>query len=301
MILIDFSAISVAAIAQELYRLPANSSIDDGYIRHLVINSLRSYRQKYHRQYGEIVICCDAKRYWRKDFFPEYKFNRKKMKEDSKVDWDVIHRGVDLVRNDLKEFFPYPVVMVDGAEGDDVIYTIIEWAQENDLQTTGMWEGTPKPHLIVSSDEDQIQTQRFPLVKQFSPNKKTFINSGDLNIEQFVNLHIAEGDDGDSIPNTLSQNDSFSNKIRQKSLRKDRKEEFITKGISACRDKDEETFYKRNQKLIDFRFIPLELKSSILSEFKEQKEKCDFRGRKRIMSYFIKNKMRAMIDFLSEF
>ena len=84
MILIDFSAISVAAIAQELYRLPANSSIDDGYIRQLVINSIRSYRQKYHRQYGEVVICCDARSYWRKDFFPEYKFKRKKHKEESK-------------------------------------------------------------------------------------------------------------------------------------------------------------------------------------------------------------------------
>lgn len=301
MVLIDFSAISVAAIAQELYRLPANSSIDDGYIRHLVINSIRSYRQKYHRQYGEVVICCDARSYWRKDFFPEYKFKRKKHKEESKIDWDVIHRGVDLVRSDLKEFFPYPVVMVDGAEGDDVIYTIIEWAQDNDLQTTGMWEGTPTPHLIVSSDEDQIQTQRFPLVKQYSPNKKTFITSGDLNIEQFVNLHIAEGDDGDSIPNTLSQNDSFSNKIRQKPLRKDRKEEFIIGGISACRDEQEKEFYKRNQKLIDFRFIPNDIKASILSEFNEQKEKCNFRGRKRIMSYFIKNKMKAMLDFLSEF
>lgn len=301
MILIDFSAISVAAIAQELYKMPANSVIDDSYTRHLVINSIRAYRQKYYRQYGEIVICCDSKNYWRKDVFPEYKFNRKKMKEESKIDWDVVHHGIDLVRSDLKEYFPYPVVMVDGAEGDDIIYAVIEWAQENDLQQGGMWEGTPNPHLIVSSDEDQIQTQRFPQVKQYSPNKKTFITSGDINIEQFVSLHIAEGDSSDSIPNVLSPDNSFTDKIRQKPLRKDRKEEFMTDGISACKTPDELLYYKRNQKLIDFRFIPEQLKKSILTEFIDSKEKCDFRGRKRIMSYFIKNRMRSLIDHLSEF
>ena len=301
MILIDFSAISVSAIAQELYRMPPNSAIDDSYIRHLVINSIRAYRHKYHRTYGDIVICCDSDRYWRKDFFPEYKFSRKQIKEESKIDWGVIHHGIDLVRGELKEYFPYPVINVSGAEGDDVIYTLIEWAQENDLQQGGMWEGTPNPHLIVSSDEDQIQSQRFANVKQYSQNKKKFIDSGDLNIEQFVNLHIAEGDTSDSVPNTLSPDNSFSEKIRQKALRKDRKDEFIALGISACRSEEEIKFYERNQKLIDFRFIPAELKQSIINEYKTQKQSCDFRGRKKIMNYFIKNKMRAMIDHLSEF
>lgn len=301
MILIDYSAISVAAIAQELYKMPSNSDLDDGYIRHLVINSLRSYRNKYHRQFGEVVICCDDKHYWRKDVFPEYKIGRKKMKEDSKIDWNVIHRGVDLVREELKVYFPYPVVMCDGAEGDDVIYTLIEWAQENDLQKDGMWEGTPNPHLIIASDEDQIQSQKFSGVKQYSPNKKSFITAGEIGVENFIKLHIAEGDSSDSIPNTLSPNNSFSEKIRQKPLRQDRKDEFIKYGIDACRTDDERQYYERNKTLIDFRCIPDEIKKSIVNEFLTQKKGCDFRGRKKIMNYFIKSRMKMMIDHLSEF
>lgn len=301
MILIDFSAISVAAIAQELYKMPPNSAIDDGYIKHLVINSIRAYRQKYRLEYGEIVICCDSKRYWRKDIFPEYKASRKKVKEESKIDWSVIHHGVDLVRNDLKEYFPYPVIMVDGAEGDDIIYTIIEWAQENDLKSSGMWEGTPNPHLIISSDEDQIQSQKFKNVKQYSPNKKAFITSGDISVSDFIKTHIAEGDKSDGIPNALSVDNSFTDKIRQKPLRQDKKESFVKYGIDACESDDEKKFYNRNQQLIDFDYIPQDIKSSIISEFIEQKSKCDFRGRKKVMNYFIKNKMRMMIDHLNEF
>jgi hypothetical protein len=60
--------------------------IEESMIRHMVLNSLRSYRSKHSAEYGELVIACDTSHYWRKQAFPYYKANRKKNQESSELD-----------------------------------------------------------------------------------------------------------------------------------------------------------------------------------------------------------------------
>ena len=50
---------------------------DLDFVRHSVLNSLRMYRSKYTDEYGELVICCDDRKSWRRDYFPLYKAGRK--------------------------------------------------------------------------------------------------------------------------------------------------------------------------------------------------------------------------------
>ena len=72
MILLDFSNIIVGSI-MVAHKVPDEERFGEDYIRHLVLNSIRSYRNKYKDKYGEIIICTDFHSSWRKEVFPYYK------------------------------------------------------------------------------------------------------------------------------------------------------------------------------------------------------------------------------------
>ena len=77
MILVDLNQIMIGSLMVQVTRDP-DLKIDEFLVRHLVLNSLRYYRKKFYEEYGEFILCCDSKHYWRKDVFPNYKANRKK-------------------------------------------------------------------------------------------------------------------------------------------------------------------------------------------------------------------------------
>ena len=122
------------------------SETDENLVRHLVLNTLRFYRSKYIEKYGELIICCDSRHYWRRDYFPNYKANRKKDRASSGYDWDFIFTTLNGVRDEIKENFPYKVVEVYGAEADDIIAILVKRA----LNDTN--------NLIVSSGDNTFGT-----------------------------------------------------------------------------------------------------------------------------------------------
>ena len=157
MIIVDYSGIALASII-------INKTNDEELIRHMILNSLRMYRTRYKDDYGEMVLAVDAPNNWRKTAFPQYKANRKKHRQESDFDWNEAFRILNLVREEILENFPYKVIKIDGCEADDVIGTLVY--KKSDV------EFNPEPIMIVSSDRDFLQLQRFTNVKQFSPLKK---------------------------------------------------------------------------------------------------------------------------------
>ena len=153
MILVDFSGIAIANIA-------INKVNDEGMLRHMMINSLRMYRSKFKDQYGELVLAIDAGNNWRRNYYPQYKANRKKSRKQSDFDWNEAFRILDLVQTEIRQNFPYKVIKIDECEADVVIGTIVANTQE-----FGQYEDV----MIVSSDHDFKQLQKYPNVKQFSP------------------------------------------------------------------------------------------------------------------------------------
>src|ERR1035437_3206133 len=107
-ILIDVSQIIISnvAMAQFLGRRDG-TVIDDAFVKHMIINSLRLYNTKLKAEYGEMIICCDSKDTWRKKAYPFYKAKRVIQKEESSVDWKVIYSAINSIIAELKEFFPY--------------------------------------------------------------------------------------------------------------------------------------------------------------------------------------------------
>ena len=73
MILVDMNQISLASMMMHL-NMNKSKEIDGNMVRHMILNSLRMYRTKFSSEFGELVLCYDSKHYWRRDYFPEYKF-----------------------------------------------------------------------------------------------------------------------------------------------------------------------------------------------------------------------------------
>ena len=92
-----------------------------------------------------MIIACDGRKYWRKEFFQYYKGTRKKAREESDLDWKLIFDTLSQIRDDVRDYFPYRVVHLDRCEADDIIATLAESTQEF---------GRFEPTMIVSSDKD---------------------------------------------------------------------------------------------------------------------------------------------------
>ena len=203
MILVDMSQILFASASMSM----KNGKADIDIIRHMTLNSLKKYRKEHHNEYGELVICCDGKHSWRREFFPQYKAMRKSGREASSVDWGKIFEIFNQLKEEIKENFPYRVIHVDTAEADDIIGTLVLRGREEGEKT-----------LIVSSDKDFIQLQMNDNVYQYSPATKKFLNGVDP--QEYLKEHILRGDKGDGVPNVLSDDNAIVDKIRQNPITK---------------------------------------------------------------------------------
>ena len=103
MILVDYNQISISNLMAELNNRDSDH-IDFDLVRHMILNTIRGYRKRWHEEYGEIVIVCDNRRYWRRKVFPNYKASRKKTREDSGHDWNTIFDVLGQVKAELDEF-----------------------------------------------------------------------------------------------------------------------------------------------------------------------------------------------------
>jgi hypothetical protein len=286
MILIDLNQVMISNLMMQPGIV---NSVDENLIRHMVLNSLRSYNVKFKDEYGEIVVCSDDRKYWRKDMFPYYKASRKKDRAESPYDWNMIFETLNRVREELKECFPYRVVQVDKTEADDIIGTIChKFGVE-------LMNATTEKILILSSDKDFMQLQKFANVEQYSPMAKKFLRSD--NPSNFLREHIIKGDRGDGIPNILSQDDTFVQEIRQKPVSEKKLNSWLTQKPEDFCDERMLRNFKRNEALIDLSKIPNDVQTQIMEAF----ENAPKNGRDKLFNYFIKNRMKQMMVHLGEF
>jgi len=283
MLLIDLNQVLISNLMQQINGNP-KAKLDENLIRHMVLNSLRSYIKQFKNKYGDVVIACDNKKYWRRDVFPFYKSNRKKDREKSGFDWALIFDTLNKIRDELKEYFPYKVIDVDGAEADDVIAVL-----------TARYS----PHeevLILSSDKDFMQLQKYNNVTQYSPILKKYISTD--NPKNYIKEHIIKGDRGDGIPNFLSPDNVFALGERQKPIRKDKIAQWISMDPKEfCVNESMLRGYKRNQMLVDLDYIPEDIQSSIVEEYENVKSG----SRQKMMNYFIEKRLRNLIEVMDEF
>ena len=205
-------------------------------------------------------------------------------REASGYDWGMIFDTLNKIRDDLKEYFPYKVLDVDGAEADDVIAVLTARLSSNSSV------------LILSSDKDFSQLQKYPNVTQYSPILKRFIKID--NPRLFIKEHIIRGDRGDGIPNFLSADNTFAAGERQKVINSKRLQEWLSQDVETfCTNDIMLHGFKRNQTLVDFDYIPNEVQQKIVTAFDDSKPAT----KQKMLDYFIKKNLKAMIESINDF
>jgi hypothetical protein len=297
MILIDYSQVALAAILTFQRELKGTESEVKNLIRHVTLSTIKSYKKKYGKEYGDLVICCDGRKYWRKEFFEYYKGMRKSNREKSDLDWGLIFDTLSEMREDLAKHFPYKVLHIDRSEADDIIAVMTKYVQDNELVQEGLVEESQKV-LILSSDKDFKQLQLYPNVKQWSPMQKKYVTATKAEIIEHKIEHIVKGDAGDGVPNILSKDDVFMKGERQKPMSAKRLQEFFENGFIACKNDEERRNWQRNATLVDFDFIPEDVSKSIIDTYLNNKPTGD---KMAIMNYLIEHKCRLLLDELEDF
>jgi hypothetical protein len=282
-VLIDLNQVLISNLMQQINSNP-KVKLDENLIRHMVLNSLRSYIRQFKEKYGNIIICCDSKKYWRRDVFPFYKSNRKKARDESGFDWTLIFETLNKIRDELKENFPYKVIDVEGAEADDVIGVLsARLSSSEDI-------------LILSSDKDFVQLQKYSNVTQYSPILKRFVTADDPHL--YVKEHIIKGDRGDGIPNFLSADNVFALGERQKVINKKKLEEWLKlKPDEFCVNENMLRGYKRNQMLVDLDFIPEHISAQIVEAYENVKPG----NRQKMFNYFVEKRLKNLMEVIQEF
>jgi len=290
MIIIDFQQIMLANLARQMGN-HQNAQLDESILRHMVLNSLRAIRMKFKNENGEIVIACDSRRSWRKDVYPYYKANRAKARKESELDWTLIFDSFATIVAELKQYFPYRVIQVEGAEADDVIGTLVQQFGSE----VGMGFDV-EPIMIVSGDKDFQQLQRFANVRQWDHVGKRMINTN--NPEKFLREHILRGDVGDGVPNFLSDDDTLVTQgKRQKQMREDKMANYLANYPHNPASETLLRNWKRNEQLIDLRFIPNEIREQVMEQYEAEAGK----NRSKLVNYFIAKKLKNLHNNITDF
>ena len=280
MILIDFSQVCLSGILAS-----GNKNFSEDLVRHMVLNSIRNFKSRFN-DYGEVILCCDDKNYWRKQIFPYYKANRKKVRDSSPLDWKMIFNTLHTIKDELRDNFPYVVLQTESAEADDIIATIVERYGNNGQKI-----------MIVSGDKDFSQLQRYKSVSQYSPITKRMIKVDDPMV--YLYEHVIRGDSGDGIPNIMSRDDVFVSGLRQKPLTKKKVAAMIEdmkRGITPFEGEIKRN-YLRNIQMIDLARVPTEVRDSVLDQYQNYERK----DRSLLLNYFIKNKLKNLMSEIQEF
>jgi len=285
MILLDLSQVIIAAAQAQFSRVRPSEFTED-FFRHMALNTIRANNVKYRGKYGEMVLCADARSYWRKDEFPHYKASRKALKAASKFPWDEFHEWFTRLKEDLRTVFPYKLILVDKAEADDVIGALT------------MRYAAHEPIIILSADGDFQQLQKYSGVTQFSPKRGGTLKC--KNVQEYLREHIIRGDKGDGIPNVFSDPDTFvCPEKRQTAIKKVDMADWIKmpkKEFCQVAGVDIER-YELNERLVDLHKMPDELFGAIIAEYNT----VETGNKNKILTYFMKHRMKLLTDCLPDF
>jgi hypothetical protein len=282
MIIFDFNQVAISNLMEQIGS--SKTAVEESLVRHMILNSLRTYVKKFRDSHGpEVIIACDNKKYWRRDIFPHYKASRKKIREASGHDWAAIFDCLSKIKQELKDYSPYKVIDVDTAEADDIIAVL------------AMKYSATQKVMILSSDKDFAQLQKYPNVDQYSPILKKHIKEP-LPAAQLKQL-IIRGDKGDGIPNILSADDCFVTATRQKPITEVKIIKWMNQQPAEFCNEEMLRNYNRNELLIDLAKIPDGLKQNILDTYGDTKAKT----KQQFMNYLMSNRLKNLLEVIDEF
>ena len=217
------------------------------------LSSIEKIKNKYDIPYENIVIVRDCPRetIWRMNIYPEYKATRKNTCnfKNKKFNIGSIFKHIySKLYPEIEKRYNLKIVKFNNAEADDVIAIITKRIHSIDKN---------RLIVIITNDNDYLQLVNDKILIWSLQNRllniKVEINSNDLLLKK-----ILKGDDSDNIPSCLDNyNDEYLNKILEN---KDLLHELLNNNNFKKR-------FELNQKLIDFNYIPDNIKNDVIDYF----------------------------------
>lgn len=124
----------------------------------MILGDLGKIKYYYH---DLVIVAIDGRGNWRKDLDPQYKANRKELREKSEIDWNYWYEEFNNLIEQLKISTPFQYIKLDKCEADDIIAVGVKYFKDN-------------PCVIMSADSDFEQLACYPNVKIFSPYTKKY-------------------------------------------------------------------------------------------------------------------------------
>lgn len=281
MILFDYNQVAISSHMTH----GRGVEVDPGLMRHTILNIIRANLVTHGKTYrGPVIIACDDQNYWRRSIFPHYKAGRRKAVADAAVQWRAIFDVLHAVREEIRENFPYAVMRVATAEADDIIAEMVTHTHDKTL--------------VVSADKDFAQLLSLPHVSIINPITKKLVASADP--VRDLKEKIIRGDSGDGIPNVLSDGDTFVNLDK-------RQKPVTSKVFKGLIDTDPKDYpikirdnYVRNESLISFAKIPMEIRRPILDSYYESIRNRQSRYGK-VFPYLLQNGLTNLIENAQDF
>jgi 5'-3' exonuclease len=293
---------------------------------HLMLNSLRHISKKFGKD-DSIVLAIDGRKNWRKEIYSEYKAHRQNERDKQAVDFDIFFEKMNSFIKLLDTCFPFYVIHSERAEADDVIGVLSkEYSKQG------------KKVIVISSDKDMKQVLLYPGVEIYDPINQKFVKMSYKEVREWKLLHILIGDKSDNVSSVmkgleydkdfvkfLKENNIFiyePEKLEKMQIFEKLKNDYIAQtgkdiykktrfgektALKFIRENHLDEYLKnekfranfeRNRKLMDFDYIPDDVRNEILELDKNKvmnyNEDCIF---KFIMKFNLQEQLRNISDF----
>ncbi len=275
MLLIDGSQLALASCMAVMKDEP-NEKLELPFVRHIILTAIKNARMRFYPDgvSKDTVFCCDDRgNYWRKNIFPYYKAARAKARDSAFFDFPAFYKAYEEVKAELAQNIPIRTLQVPTAEADDIIGVLAR--------------KTTEPLVIYSTDQDFLQLQANPLVRQFNPRTEKWIESKQPLLE--LKEKIIRGDSGDGIPSILSEDSILVTPGKRQSPMTESRFSFFYNNPSNGYQPDNQIYFDRNRALIDLSLIPEGLQDTIWKAYEGFKV-----PRGKLYNYLVKNGLNKL-------
>ncbi len=108
-----------------------------------------------------IIVACDGRGIWRKQYSDEYKAGRNDQRKKSGIDWDKLFKEFDGLLEDIEVSTGWTPIKIKTIEADDIMAVASRFYKDKEV-------------VLVTYDSDMFQLWEYPHVKIFSPKTKEY-------------------------------------------------------------------------------------------------------------------------------
>ena len=224
---------------------------DETYMKNLI-----KFKNQYNIPFENMIVVRDCPRetIWRMNLYPEYKANRKNTCSYKNKKYNIGNIFKHIYNNlypQLEKQYGFKILKVENAEADDIIAVLANKIRELDKN---------RLVVIISNDNDYLQ-----LVNEktliWSLQNKLLNTKVETTSEEILLKKILKGDDSDNIPSLVGN-------MSEKDVNELIKDEVkLNNWLNSNPEKMES--YNNNRRLIDFHYIPNEIKELIINECRD--------------------------------